>query len=269
MKRYIKSADAVDLGSRKEIAKNSTDPEELAKLSEDSDEIVRMCVAGNIHTPEDILTKLAGDASWNVRESVAFNKECSSKLLTKLSRDRTAEVKDAVARNHNTSLEVLAKLSTSRFYYVREAVAENPNTSEEILMQLADDKNLEVRNAAISRLSNSSKYLDNKNVYWPSSNEWYNVDSDEQFENMWSEYLSDPEDKVNKELQIFTEPSVQGMVGDMYIYDESDSDNESFSVNFSEWCNRELQMAAQSKNAKDYENKYRSFIQGLIDANWM
>ena len=109
----------------------------------------------------------------------------------------------------------------------------------------------------------------NKSLEWPSANEWYNIESDEEFENMWDRYLAGPEDEVNKQLQIFTEPSIQGGMGGMFIFDESEEGNESFAIDFQDWCDKELNMAAESKNAKEYKQKYKAFVEAeLVDENW-
>ena len=109
----------------------------------------------------------------------------------------------------------------------------------------------------------------NREKIWPSPQEWWNVDGTlDEFEDLWFEYLANPEDRVNKELQIFVEPSVQGSMGGMFIFDESGEDRESFSIDFQDWCDRELDMAAESQNQSQYMDKYRAFVQNLIDENW-
>lgn len=103
---------------------------------------------------------------------------------------------------------------------------------------------------------------------WPSKTKWTRIDSDEAFESMWSTYLSKPEDEVNKELQIFPEPSTQGGSGSMVIFDESENGNEPIFTDFQDWCDRELSMAAESKNANEYKQKYSGFVESLISENW-
>lgn len=100
---------------------------------------------------------------------------------------------------------------------------------------------------------------------WPSRHEWYAIEDDERFEDMWQDYLCDPEDKVNQEFQIFPEPSVQGGSGLMFILDDSGEDRfEPVTMDFQDWSNEELKMAASSNSAKKYEEKYREFISELL-----
>jgi len=57
--------ESVDL--RKKRAKSSTLPEELEKLAEDKDELVRFYLAGNTNTPISLLEKLAQDEDEDVQ----------------------------------------------------------------------------------------------------------------------------------------------------------------------------------------------------------
>ena len=101
---------------------------------------------------------------------------------------------------------------------------------------------------------------------WPSFDFWESIEDDYDMEDAWDNYLSGPENIVNEELQIFTEPSVQGSMGSMFLYDESGGGRfGSISVDFQEWCDAELSMASSSKNADVYGKKYRAYIQSLID----
>lgn len=100
---------------------------------------------------------------------------------------------------------------------------------------------------------------------WPSEDTWYAIEDDERFEDMWQDYLCDPEDKVNEEFQIFPEPSVQGGSGLMFLIDDSGEDRfEPVTMDFQDWSNEELRMAASSNSAKEYEEKYREFISELL-----
>lgn len=102
---------------------------------------------------------------------------------------------------------------------------------------------------------------------WPSKTKWNKIDSDEAFEDMWSTYLSKSEDEINKKLRIFTEPSVQGSMGAMVIFDESGGENEHISIDFQDWCDNELRMAAASKNADEYATKYEAYLKSIV--NWL
>ena len=101
---------------------------------------------------------------------------------------------------------------------------------------------------------------------WPDRDFWYDLyESEDDIEDAWHEYLCDPESEVEAELEIFTEPSVQGSIGDMYIYDESGEDRfDEIQVDYTQWCNKELEMAANSSSAEEYKQKYRRYIKNLI-----
>lgn len=99
---------------------------------------------------------------------------------------------------------------------------------------------------------------------WPSADYWYEFDSDEEFEDAWDSYLAGPEGRVVDELKIFCEPSVQGGMGGMFIFDESGEDRfETVEVDFEDWCDNETEMAASSSNAAEYEAKFRKYVKDL------
>lgn len=99
---------------------------------------------------------------------------------------------------------------------------------------------------------------------WPTTRQWYGVDLYEQPE-YYDEYLCDAEDEINKKYKIFSEPSIQAGRGSVFIYDESGEDRfEGISVDFQEWCNKELEMAASSNSEREYKQRYENYIRGLI-----
>jgi hypothetical protein len=85
-------------------------------------------------------------------------------------------------------------------------------------------------------------------------------------EDAWDMYLSAPESKINDELQIYPEPSTQGGLGSMYIFDESGEDrfgDNQPSYDYSDWCDAEIEMASASSSAKEYAEKYREFVSNI------
>ena len=86
----------------------------------------------------------------------------------------------------------------------------------------------------------------------------------DEMEEFWQNYLSDPEESVYDELGVLTEPSGQGMFATMYIVDNSGQERfEPIEVDWSEWCENEIQMAIDSNNAKEYKQKFRTYIKNL------
>lgn len=255
---------------RMAVAENqNTSADVLAKLANDESSGVRACVAENRNTPADVLEQFADDANWSVRIGVAENPNTSVDVLAQLANYIDETVRVGVAENPSTSIDVLVQLANDEDTSVRRAVAENPSTPLDVLMQLFKDESVWVSQAALYNPNWPKKsQKSNKSNGWPSSDKWYSIESDDEFEDMWSRYLAGPEDEVNKELQIFPEPSTQGGSGGMFIFDESEEDNEPFSIDFQDWCDSERDMAADSKNANEYKQQYRGFIESLISENW-
>lgn len=93
--------------------------------------------------------------------------------------------------------------------------------------------------------------------------EEFDSTSDE-MEEFWQNYLSDPEESVYDELDIFTEPSGQGTLATMYLVDNSGKERfEPIRVDWSEWCENEIQMAIDSNNADEYKHRFRNYINHL------
>lgn len=221
----------------KRYIRSATDPTDFAKLAEDDSASVREAVAQHTDDPE-ILAKLADDKFWGVRRAVAM---------------------------HTDDPEILAKLADDAKWMVRLEVAGRTDDLE-ILAKLANDADGDVRKVAASRAREFVNDTKDTMDSWPDADWWYGLD-DESFEDAWQEYLSGPEDEVNKELQIFTEPSVQGSMGGLFVYDESGEDrqgeDENWYVDWQEYLDWQLESAATSENASQYKKKYRKFMKDL------
>ncbi len=267
MKRYIRSSSTNDMSvdERIRLAESSNDPAILAKLADDEDVNVRLIVANRTADPA-VLAKLADDMHYNVRAIVA-ERANDPEILAKLADDEDWWVRAAVAARADDPA-LLAKLADDEDWHVRWDVA-NRTDDPKILAKLADDEDWHIRWIAAKRSGKSvSSKKDKKDVSvsWPSSDWWYDLD-DESFEDAWQEYLSGPEDEVNKELQIFPEPSVQGNQGSLFVHDESDenrhNEDEDWYIDWQEYLDWQVDAAATSKNAAQYKKKYRKFMKEL------
>jgi hypothetical protein len=83
------------------MAANIDDQDLLEKLSQDPDIDVRMWVACNPMTPEQVLGKLAGDSIVFVRRGVAQNRSTPMPLLMKLIDDTDVVVRVLISRNRD------------------------------------------------------------------------------------------------------------------------------------------------------------------------
>src|SRR5262249_3788253 len=80
-------------------------------LVQDHDERVRQAVAGNPHTPREVLQRLAQDRGAGVRTRVAEHLQTAPEMFSLLAQDHDEEVRQAVARNGQTPPELLATLA--------------------------------------------------------------------------------------------------------------------------------------------------------------
>lgn len=140
--------------------KNAT-KEHLDKLVNDKDSSVRMRVVTHKNATKEHLNKLSNDNEEGVRQQVAENKNASKEHLDKLSDDKHPWVRSAVAANENATKEHLGKLSNDKDSSVRQKVAENKNTSKEHLNKLSKDENEYVRIGTTHNQNIHKDHLDN------------------------------------------------------------------------------------------------------------
>lgn len=91
-------------------AEDSTDPEELDRLSNDHDIAVKWRVAQNRNTRTDTLDELANSEEPSVRWRVTNNPNAGAETLDKLSNDENRLIRSNVVFNPNTLLSTLLKL---------------------------------------------------------------------------------------------------------------------------------------------------------------
>lgn len=111
----------------------------------------------------------------------------------------------------------------------------------------------------------SSDDTDYESSEWIDEDDFYDMDPEE----FWEKYLSGAERELSDELKIYIEPSIQGGQGSIYIYDESEDDNESIGIDYQEWIEHEQAIAGESDSEEEFKNTMREYINGLIeDAGW-
>lgn len=75
-------------------------------------------------------------------------------------------------------------------------------------------------------------------------------------------------DEVYDKLQLFAEPSVQGNMGSLFIYDDSGEDRfESFDIDWEDWNNDMIEMIASSKSKNDFKAKLTKYFNNKIAQN--
>ncbi|MEB3217286.1 MAG: HEAT repeat domain-containing protein [Nostocales cyanobacterium 94392] len=145
----------LDAEVRLYIAENfNTNEQILTKLATDSYSKVRAMVAQNPHTPINIVEQLMGDISDTVREAVAYHPR------TPLSLHQQFQIQLELTENPVISQEILRQLSTSQWMRIRLAIAAHSNTPEDVLLQLAKDEDVMVRKAVALNLNSTVETLE-------------------------------------------------------------------------------------------------------------
>ena len=86
-------------------------------------------------------------------------------------------------------------------------------------------------------------------------------------EELWQDYLCEPEEEVNEKYDLFLEPNVQGDFGVMVIYDESGEQDEEIEIDWQSWSEREIDLALSSNTAEEFQKKYEDWILSILKDN--
>ena len=156
MKIYIRATEDYDIDRvfttdayvREDLARTTNSAELLEIYAYDPNQRVRCAVAGNVHTPSDVLEELVDDPF--VRKTVLSNPNTPTELLVQYSHDQAAGTRCAVANNVKTPSEILDELANDPDFSVRCNVARNSNTSPEIIKQLSRDPDHWLRRLAVA-----------------------------------------------------------------------------------------------------------------------
>ncbi len=121
------------------IKLNCNDPQSMDMLR------IKMRIAGNINSPEDILLMYASEREHiSVISEVVHNTSATENILKRLSESRYEYVRHDVAANQNVTKSILMKLAHDRSDMVKSAVTMNRKADLEILLHIKSD-NVELR----------------------------------------------------------------------------------------------------------------------------
>lgn len=124
--------------------------DELALCEYDPDPCIRAAVARTTSNP-DILKRLSSEKDPIVREGAAKNLQCQSPdLLRRLATDACATVREAVAQNQSCPVELFRPLSQDSETCVRFACVVNPACPEELWMDAVRSTPRSQRSALVS-----------------------------------------------------------------------------------------------------------------------
>ena len=115
-------------------------PEQLRKLAQDKNYLIRSQVASNPATPIDVLEILANDlynndGSYYVRQEVSRNSSVPVNILRQLSRDLSCSF--IVGYNPNTPVDILEKFIENNNRKAIYGMTKNPSTPSHILAEIS------------------------------------------------------------------------------------------------------------------------------------
>lgn len=98
-------------------------------------------LAGNPHTPENVLKRLSLCEDERVRAHLAENPSLNEELLTTLTDDKSEKVRMSVACHPSLPIHLLERLAKDASSDVRLEIAESPNLPESVRQSLQNDEN--------------------------------------------------------------------------------------------------------------------------------
>ena len=155
---------------QKKRAQSSSNPEELAILSEDEDNGVRYYVASNKYTPLDVQLLLAQDSEAIVRSGIAmtiaydpraekFEKTLIERIGLRLATDDKPLVRLALSCNGYLPDSVYDTLAGDEDSLIRYQLAENLKIPKAVLEKLVQDSDKKVQAAALKHRNLPSVWL--------------------------------------------------------------------------------------------------------------
>jgi len=153
--KNLRKLRASNLPTRLAIAKNSTSPEFLEELSEDSSVQVRQVVAENGAISEELILKLANDLNSIVRAVVARRKDLKDEIIDHLLADKFENVLVALALRDKLTKSQQEMLLKSNVR-VRQKLAVRGDLHPEISHKLSEDTDTKAKVLLASMTKNKT-----------------------------------------------------------------------------------------------------------------
>ena len=224
-------------------------------------------VAYSFGTPAEILVQLATDDDPSVRRYVALNDHTPLATLAQLAEDEQERVRCAVVNNPSTSTDILTQLAKDDSVLVRREVARNKNTPHEVIEALAKDDNEDVRTLAEERLSITKR---SKRLSWPKLTRDLETEAEEGIDSLYEQTdagsaLESICLSVEAKLGIGLEASVQAGQGGIWFYSSEDDSTLASNYDYQTFNDNVISLALESRNKTEFSNKYKDFIQSILD----
>lgn len=242
MKRMMKiySAFIADRQSRADVASITKDPKLLAELAYDEDPLVRRKVAVRTKDP-NLIEKFKDDPDGEVRRY----------LIVNLNDEGT-----------------FREFASDPYWVVRETVAKRTKDPD-LLAKLSKDSDEDVRYVAKHRMKQLGLTTQRKRNGWGDLLSQLSDDLDENIDPIYEQTeagktLADICSEVEDSMNLYIEPSIQGGAGGVWIYDNTDQSTLVEDYDYDSFNSRVLDVALSSNNKSNFKQKYKKYLQNII-----
>lgn len=230
----------------------------------------RWDVARDPSTPAEILVKLSSDDERLIRSAVAKNTSTPSTTLAQLAKASDSGIRSSVAKNTSTPADILRQLAHDDLVGVRWTAIHNNNIPHDAVEALAEDDDAGIREFAREKLGYVTRPSKPKRLSWPKLISQLRREAEDGVDSLYEQTSAGDEisslcTAVENKLGIWLEPSIQGGQGGIWFYSSQDDSTLASDYDYQTYNENVLDLALQSKNATEFSNKYRSFVQSILD----
>lgn len=288
----IYSAELIDRQTKEQIydARERGDIDALLEYAKNDDPHFRQEFV-RIAQNEQVCRLLADDPNANVRAEVASNTD-DSKLLAKLAYDDDPKVRREVAsRTKDNNLiekfkkdpdngvryrvvinlgdeETFREFVSDPYWVIREEIA-NKTEDPDLLAKLSKDSDKYIRSDAKRRMKELGLTTNRKRNGWDDLISQLNDDLDENVDPIYEQTesgrtLENVCLEVEDSMNLYVEPSIQGGVGGVWIYDNTDNSTLVEDYDYELFNSGIIDIALSSNNKSNFKQKYKEYLQNMI-----
>lgn len=250
---------------REEFVRIAQNDQFYRLIADDPDEYVRSEIASNTNDSK-LLAKLAYDEDPKVRRKVAVRTK-DTNLIEKFKKDPDGEVRRMVVLNLGDE-ETFKEFVSDPYWVIRESIAKHTEDPD-LLSKLSKDSDEDVKSEAKHRMKKLGLTTHRRSNGWGDLISNLNNDLDEDIDPIYEQteagkILENVCLEVEDSMNLYVEPSIQGGVGGVWIYDNTDNSTLVEDYDYESFNSRVIDIALSSTNKSNFKQKYKKYLQNMI-----